>query len=1476
MCITYRINVPKPLCFWRCYWLFRLFLCFRVTDPFIRRSPDHASRWTLRIGRIRLKFTRRFYSINLSTQNRQINKLSLHDFIGLYLSPADKAYWMKEFKLRQFFRWIFWVSVLSIMVGCSDKISSPGTNKISAVTITAPLSNSILNNQSSITISGTCENSLKVKIEGDLNSLTNCDAGTFSFTHDPGRDGKYQYQIYHVNSENLASVPKTINWTRDTLPPDEIQITSPAVSPFFSGNDSLTISGFCEIGSIVHLEDSPNQTAHCLIGTFTFTASRNLNDTYNLSVMQKDAANNFSALKLIQWIRDDSLPPTPTVTSPSSKYTINRLSTIDIVGECVTGNLVTISGDQSASMTCASSSYSFTVNKNSDSIYHFGIKQTSVAQIDSAEATITWERDTAAPLAPTIVTPGASPYSSGDMQITISGICETGATVNLSLDSTASMVCANSLYSFTVSKNGNTTYNFSINQTDNAGNVSSSSLLTWNQDTNRPATPVIISPVSATSSTNTSTITIVGTCHTGNSVYLRGSSEQNTLCTNTSFSFLVSAGSGDNTYSFFIKQKSKINNQFSGEAVLSWTSDTTAPAVPTLSSVNPISPNSSLTPKVKGSTAAESIIKVYLSQNCAGSEVAIGSASDFNGNGVTLSITANETHYFTVKAFDAAGNGSACSSNYLTYVNRRATLVKDLRSTGSDGSAPSSYFEFNGYLYFRVFAPNAGYELYRSDGTVDGTVLFKNFSIQGDGIPANSATTYAMNGPYRVGSVFYFAATDDNNGTELWKSDGTSAGTVMVKDINLSGGSSNPNGFVAVGSVLYFKADDGVNGEELWQSDGTEAGTIMVKNINTTDGVGAGITFMAALGSKLIFFADDGVIGLEPWVTDGTSAGTQIILNTNNAATSSSPNYLTIMGDHAYFSASGPSIGIELWKTDGTTAGTTFLDLRTGTSSSSPTYITAIGNTLYFRATDSTNGAELWKSDGTLAGSSLIKNIQSGLTSSSPLNFRESGNGFIYFVATDSASGIELWRTDGTSDGTILVKDISPGTTSTAFSSSYFNVYGGKLYFSASTQTLGTEAWVSDGTEAGTFNLKDIYVGVINSSIGYFKEFNSKIFFTASDYELGTELYVTDGTTSGTKLFKDINNISSGSPNNFVAFGNKFLMTAISDNYGRELYLSDGTANGTTFIKDINPGQNSSSPSGFYIDGNKAYFYAFDETNGTELWVTDGTTEGTLLIKDINLGLVSSSPANFTKIGNKIIFIATTANEGREIWVTDGTIDGTTILIDLYPGTSNSNPNYFTLMGDYIYFSATTATTGNELYRTDGTIAGTTLVKEIYSGTFSGSPSYITKLGEDKLIFKGTTSATTATGVELWISDGTAEGTKILKDINPGTGSSTPTNIKLLNDKVIFSATTPATGVELWISDGTEAGTTLLKDIRPGAPTSSIAQISIIGDKAYFQANDGTNGLELWVTDGTPEGTVLVKDIAPGGASSGAIYITDI
>ena len=87
-----------------------------------------------------------------------------------------------------------------------------------------------------------------------------------------------------------------------------------------------------------------------------------------------------------------------------------------------------------------------------------------------------------------------------------------------------------------------------------------------------------------------------------------------------------------------------------------------------------------------------------------------------------------------------------------------------------------------------------------------------------------------------MGNCYYFAANDATHGTELWKSDGTAAGTVMVKDIypglSSSGGwSSSPTALTVIGGTLYFAANDGTDGTELWKSDGTAAGTVMVKDI---------------------------------------------------------------------------------------------------------------------------------------------------------------------------------------------------------------------------------------------------------------------------------------------------------------------------------------------------------------------------------------------------------------------------------------------------------------------------------------------------------------------------------------------------------------------------------------------------------------------------------------------------------------------
>jgi ELWxxDGT repeat protein len=116
-----------------------------------------------------------------------------------------------------------------------------------------------------------------------------------------------------------------------------------------------------------------------------------------------------------------------------------------------------------------------------------------------------------------------------------------------------------------------------------------------------------------------------------------------------------------------------------------------------------------------------------------------------------------------------------------------------------------------------------------------------------------------------VNGTLFFTANDGTHGSELWKSDGTATGTVLVADINPGSTGSNPTSLTNVNGRLYFAANDGTHGEELWQSDGTPAGTNMVADIipGSTGSYPSGLT---NVNGTLFFAANDGVHGTELWI----------------------------------------------------------------------------------------------------------------------------------------------------------------------------------------------------------------------------------------------------------------------------------------------------------------------------------------------------------------------------------------------------------------------------------------------------------------------------------------------------------------------------------------------------------------------------------------------------------------------------------
>ena len=155
---------------------------------------------------------------------------------------------------------------------------------------------------------------------------------------------------------------------------------------------------------------------------------------------------------------------------------------------------------------------------------------------------------------------------------------------------------------------------------------------------------------------------------------------------------------------------------------------------------------------------------------------------------------------------------------------------------------------------------------------------------------------------------------------ELWKSDGTDVGTVMVKDIHSGVNPSYPHELTAVGSTLYFAASDGSSGWKLWKSDGSSSGTLMVKDI--TPGPYS-LVELTSFGDDLYFMANDGNSGYELWRSDGTTNGTFMVKDTEGAISNSNQYFgtyyieyfhLSVLDDTLYFVANDGTNGFELWK----------------------------------------------------------------------------------------------------------------------------------------------------------------------------------------------------------------------------------------------------------------------------------------------------------------------------------------------------------------------------------------------------------------------------------------------------------------------------------------------------------------------------------------------------------------------------------
>ena len=431
------------------------------------------------------------------------------------------------------------------------------------------------------------------------------------------------------------------------------------------------------------------------------------------------------------------------------------------------------------------------------------------------------------------------------------------------------------------------------------------------------------------------------------------------------------------------------------------------------------------------------------------------------------------------------------ANNVAHAIGTGAEIVQDTNLTPESGFNTTSFQMYNGIGYFPGSNSIHGQELWRTDGTESGTYMVKDIFTGSGG---SSITMNLFGGV--VSGGFFFTANTSAEGVELWFSDGTASGTSLVKDINPGTSGSNPGmattscttcGLIVLNDVAYFSATNGngTNGVELWRSDGTSAGTYMVKDISTGSSSSTP-RGLALFGNVLLFTATDITNGTELWSSDGTSIGTTLVKNirasTANGMLAASP--IVVSGGIAYFGADEGTNGRELWRSDGTELGTYLVkDIQPGSTAGSITNITPYNGGVVFNAQDPTAGFEPFFSDGTSSGTVLIKDVNPTVSSSAfntGFSFQPVGSK-LFFTAKTALNGDELWVTDATSNGTYMVADIAAGTTS-GITSQFVAVNSGKLYFAANDLVNGPELWVSDGTSGGTSMVKDVFIDYSSSS----------------------------------------------------------------------------------------------------------------------------------------------------------------------------------------------------------------------------------------------------------------------------------------------------------------------------------------------------------------------------------------------------------
>jgi ELWxxDGT repeat protein len=465
----------------------------------------------------------------------------------------------------------------------------------------------------------------------------------------------------------------------------------------------------------------------------------------------------------------------------------------------------------------------------------------------------------------------------------------------------------------------------------------------------------------------------------------------------------------------------------------------------------------------------------------------------------------------------------------------------------------------------------------------------------------------------------------------------------LLKDVTFGADNSSPRDFVDVGGVTYFAAND----SQLWKTDGTKAGTELVAELG-----GSEIGFLYNFSGTLVFGRNAGTPvapHMELWKSNGTPAGTSLVYDFG------ADSYVDPVGGPQFITMDGKVFGVvttatygaELWASDllyatGVNSHTyQVADIYPGETSANPEYLTVFDSKLYFAATGEVSNpnypfeTELYWTTGAQGSFNKI-DLKTGdwnydapppvaiPASSYPRNLTVFDNR-LFFCAADAGDGqvfngndkSQLYSMD-TAGTTSLVYDFGLGSLSdygldpeltVAGSYLYGVVKNGKTDNGSGTVVPGAELWASNGTQAGTVPLEINMQPDTGADPTHLTVADGAVFFIANDGITGDELWKATGTSGTAVQVEDINPGVGSSFDTFtqeeqlVNVNNTLYFTANNGVDGREVWQSDGTLSGTVLAKDIKDGADSSNPAELSYSGGTLYLSADEGSHGAEPWL---------------------------------------------------------------------------------------------------------------------------------------------------------------------------------------------------------------------------------------------------------------------------------